>query len=435
VTHLRRLMWALEHCRPELRQKVFASMSASDQRALEDLWAWQARAAQDEPEGDWRTWLIMAGRGWGKTRTGAEWVLAKARVTSNARIALIGASLDEAARVMVEGESGLIACAPPGERIEWQPSKGELRLPGGAVAQIYSGASPDGLRGPQHHFAWADELAKWRRAEAAWAMLQMGLRLGDFPRAVVTTTPSSIRLLRDLANDPSTEVRRGRTFDNPHLSPAFLGAMQDRYAGTRLGRQELDGELLDEAEGALWTRDVIEACRRAPPGPGELARVVVGVDPPGGDSGNACGIVVCARLQDGHAAVLADCSLGGVRPEAWARAVAAAATAWQVDRVVAEANQGGLMVEDVLRGAAPDLPLRLVHASRGKAARAEPVSALFEARRCWLAGVFPELEDEMAAMTPAGYRGSGSPDRLDAMVWALTWLMLKSPAEPLVRVL
>jgi phage terminase large subunit-like protein len=251
----------------------------------------------------------------------------------------------------------------------------------------------------------------------------------------VTTTPSSIRLLRDLVNDPSTEVRRGRTFDNPHLSGAFVGAMRNRYAGTRLGRQELDGELLDEVEGALWTRDMIEVCRRAPPGSGELARVVVGVDPPGGDSGNACGIVVCARLQDGHAAVLADCSVGGVRPEGWARAVAAAATAWQVDRVIAEANQGGLMVEDVLRGAAPDLPLRLVHASRGKAARAEPVSALFEARRCWLAGVFPELEDEMAAMTPAGYRGSGSPDRLDAMVWALTWLMLKAPAEPRVRVL
>jgi phage terminase large subunit-like protein len=435
MTHLRRLMWALEHCRPELRDQFFASLAASDQRALEESWEWQARQAQDEPGGEWRTWLILAGRGWGKTRTGAEWVLEKARNAPRARIALVGASLDEAARVMVEGESGILACARSDERIEWVRTTGELRFPSDALAHLYSGANPGGLRGPQHHFAWADELAKWPRAEQVWDMLQMGLRLGDHPRALVTATPAPLALFRRLKADPMTHVTGGRTFDNPHLPDAFVEAMQASYGATRLGRQELDGELLDEAPGALWTRDMMEACRCAAPGEDALTRTVVGVDPPAGADGDECGIVVCGRLRDGRGLVLADCSAGGLRPEGWARAVAAAAGAWRADRVVAEANNGGLMVETVLRTVEPGLPLRLVQASRGKSARAEPVAALFEARRCLLAGTFPELEDQMTSMTPGGYRAGGSPDRLDAMVWAMSALMLSPAPEPRVRVL
>ena len=434
---LRTLMRALGGCSPEERDRVFAKLSASDQRALSEAWGWQARDGQLEPAGPWDFWLILAGRGWGKTRTGAEWVLKLARDHPEARIALVGASLDEAARVMVEGESGLIACAG-GERLDWRPTKSELRFPSKAVAQLYSGASPDGLRGPQHNFAWADELGKWLYPERTWDMLNMGLRLGDWPRALITTTPKPLGLLRRLWDDAAAAKSGGRTFDNPFLPGAFLDAMERRYSGSRLGRQELDGELLGEAAGALWTRATIEACRCAPPVEAEIRRVVVGVDPPAGTAdeegaGDECGILVCALLADGRGVVLADCTTAGLRPEGWARAVAAAATGWRADRVVAEANNGGQMVDSVLRAVAPGLPLSLVHASRGKSARAEPVAALFEARRCLLAGTFPALEDQMTAMTPGGYTGAGSPDRLDAMVWALTKLVANAPPDPRVR--
>jgi phage terminase large subunit-like protein len=430
-------MTLLGRCSPEQRAKVWAALSASNLRALEEEWSWKAREGQIGPAGPWDIWLVLAGRGWGKTRTGAEWVLTMARDHAGARIALVGASLDEAARVMVEGESGLLACAGTGERLDWRPTKGELRFPSGAVAQLFSGASPDGLRGPQHHFAWADELGKWPHPHQTWDMLNMGLRLGDKPRALITTTPRPLGLLRRLLNDPAVAKSSGRTADNPFLPGAFLDAMRRSYGGSHLGRQELDGELLDEAAGALWTRTTIEACRCPPPAEGEIRRTVIGVDPPAGSAsdaaGDECGILVCALLGDGRGVVLADCSTAGLRPEGWARAVAAAAEGWRADRVVAEANNGGKMVESVLRAVAPGLPLALVHASRGKAVRAEPIAALFEARRCLLSGTFPMLEDQMAAMTPGGYAGAGSPDRLDAMVWAMTKLMVGAIPEPRVR--
>ena len=429
---LRRLMWALEHCRPEQRERLFGELSSADQRALEQAWAWQARAAQDPPPGNWRTWLIMAGRGFGKTRTGAEWVLEQARRLPHARVALVGASIEEAARVMVRGESGLIACARTGETVEFKPSLNQVRLPNGGLAALFSGASPDGLRGPQHHFAWCDELAKWHKPQETWDMLQMGLRLGDLPRVLITTTPASVEPLIALAADRQVAVTGGTTFDNAALPPAFVEAMRRDYGASRLGRQELFGELLGEAEGALWTRDVLEACRRAPPSPEEIVRVVVGVDPPAGNQGDACGIIVCARTIDARIAVLADASVCGKRPDGWARAVSAAARLWGADRVIAESNNGGLMVEQVLRGAVPDLPIRLVHASRGKAARAEPVAAAFEAGRCVLAGRFPALEDQLVMFTAEGFCGRGSPDRADAMVWAVTAL-LKPVAMPRVR--
>jgi phage terminase large subunit-like protein len=426
------MMRVLAGCTAEERARVWDSLSASQMRSLEEEWDWRALDAQREPGGDWRNWLILAGRGYGKTRTGAEWVLARARELPGARIALVGGSLDEVAKIMVEGESGLLACARTGERLLWRPTIGKLKFPSGSVAIAYSGASPDRLRGPQHHFAWADEIAKWQYPDETWDNLQMGLRLGDQARAIVTTTPKVIPLLGRLIADPDTRVTGGRTFDNPHLPESFVAAMERTYAGSRLGRQELDGQLLGEAEGALWTRDVIEQRRCAMPHREELRRVVVGVDPPAGENG-ACGIVVCGLLSDGRGVVLADCSIGGLRPEGWAARVAAAFGAWSVDRVIAEANNGGSMVASVLRTAAPGLPIRLVQASCGKSARAEPVAAAFETGRCLFAGCFGELEDELTALTPGGYTGGRSPDRADAMVWALTELVVNMPPEPRVR--
>ena len=417
---------------PAEQTKVFNSLSQTDQRAIAENWPSQAHGGQWEPRGEWRTWLLMAGRGFGKTRTGAEWVLAKARAQPKVRIALIGGSIDEVAKVMVEGESGILACARVQDKLMWRASTGKLRLPEDGLAIAYSGANPGRLRGPQHHFAWADELAKWARPEETWDNLQLGLRLGDGARALVTTTPGSTPLLKRLITRADTMLTGGRTFDNPHLPTTFIESMLAAYAGTRLGRQELDGELLGEAEGALWTRDMIEACRCPMPDRNSLARVIVAVDPPASATGDECGIVVCGTLADGRAAVLADLSAGGLRPREWARRVVAGAAAWAADRVIAEANNGGEMVEEVLRTVDPGLPVRLVHASRGKGARAEPVAALFEAKRCLFAGAFPELEDELTAITVQGHAGR-SPDRADAMVWALTELVLRAPAEPRVR--
>jgi phage terminase large subunit-like protein len=422
------MMRALAGCTAAERARVWDSLAASQLRGLEEEWDWRALDGQCEPHGDWRNWLILAGRGYGKTRTGAEWVLARAREMPGARIALVGGSLDEVAKIMVEGESGLLACAQTGEELVWRPTIGKLKFPSGSVAIAYSGASPDRLCGPQHHLAWADEIAKWLHPDAAWDNLQMGLRLGA-SRAVATTTPRPIALIQRLLVDAGTEVTRGRTFDNPHLPREFVDAMRRTYAGSRLGRQELDGVLLGEAEGALWTREVIEERRCAMPRREELRRVVIGVDPPAGEKG-ACGIVVCGLLSDGRGVVLADCSVGGLRPEGWAARVATAFGAWSADRVIAEANNGGSMVDSVLRTAAPGLPIRLVHASYGKSARAEPVAAAFETGRCLFAGNFAELEDELTALTPGGYSGGRSPDRADAMVWALTELVVSMPPEP-----
>ena len=431
--------------------RVLAGLSAGERMAIAESWPiWRLRG-QEEPAEGWRTWLIMAGRGFGKTRAGAEWVWARVReharlgtVTSNCplRIALVGGSVEEAVKVMVEGESGLIACAREDEALLWKRSSGELLFPSGALAQCYSGGHPGKLRGPQHHFAWCDELAKWRYPAAAWANLRMGMRLGERPRIVVTTTPASVAALKAIAAAADTAVTHGRTADNVTLPADFLAAMIEQYGGTRLGRQELDGVLFDDPDGALWTRDLIERCRTLTPGPpsasgrAEMRRVVVGVDPPASAAGT-CGIVVCGLAADGIAYVLADCSAAGLSPAGWARRVAAAAEAWQADRVVAEQNNGGEMVGQTLAAADVALPVKLVSASRGKAARAEPVVGRFETGKAKFAGHFPELEDELCGLLAGGgYAGPGaSPDRADAMVWAMTELIKPPRAEPRVRVL
>jgi phage terminase large subunit-like protein len=339
---------------------------------------------------------------------------------------------------MVEGPSGLLAVSRPDRRPLYEPSKRQLTWPNGAAATLYAAGEPESLRGPQHSHAWCDEIAKWShsrgRAEAAWDNLLLGLRLGDRPRIVATTTPRAVPLLRRLLKQPDVVVTRGRSEDNrDNLATSFYRSTLVRFGRSLLARQELGGELIEEVEGALWSRALLEA-NREEGAHADATRTVIGVDPPASSEGDACGIVVCALGADGLGRVLADCSVRKPTPERWARAVANAARVWSADRVVAEANQGGEMVRSVLRAADIALPIKLVHASRGKTARAEPVAALYEAGRVRHAGQFPELEDQLCGlMAGGGYEGPGrSPDRADALVWAMTELMLGARREPRV---
>jgi phage terminase large subunit-like protein len=333
--------------------------------------------------------------------------------------------------------------------MRWEPSLRRLTFASGAQAFVYSGASGESLRGPEHHFAWCDELAKWRRPQESWDNLMLGLRAGERPQAVVTTTPRAVPALRRILELGGVVRTGGRSRDNPHVAALSVEASERAYGGTRFGRQELDGELIEELEGALWTRETIERVRRPAAPPREaLKRVAIGVDPPATAWGDECGIVACAVDRDGLYWVLADHSGGGLSPEGWARKVAQAAEHLRADLIVAEGNNGGEMVEAVLRGAGVRLPVKRVHARLGKARRAEPVALRFESGEARIAGAWPKLEDQMAALVTGGdwqggngqggggQGGSGSPDRADAMVWAMTELMLKpDPAVPRIRTL
>jgi phage terminase large subunit-like protein len=422
---------------PGLRERVLAGIDEAERESLAYAWSFFERPRQREPELPWRTWLVMSGRGYGKTRMGAEWVRRMAKADPTACIALVGATREQARDWMIENDNGLLGVCPQDERPEWEPSRWRLRFPGGAKAFVYSAADPESLRAPQHHFAWCDEIAKWPFGMETWSNLMLGLRRGAFPRVMATTTPRPVPLVRKLVGQAGVALTRGAMAENAaNLPDFFMTEVTRDFGGRRLGRQELDGELVDDVEGSLWPRDLIEQWRAIGPLP-EPRRVVVGVDPPASAEGT-CGIVVCALGADDLGRVLADASVAGLGPKGWARAVAAAAEAWGADRVVAEANQGGAMVESVLRGADVGLPVRTVHARSGKVARAEPVAALFEAGRAKFAGAFPELEDQLAGLVAGGgYEGPGrSPDRADAMVWAMTELMLgKRPAEPRIRLL
>jgi phage terminase large subunit-like protein len=434
----RLLLKALARMDPVQRR---LALNRIDRRAFCGIryeWGWRAHKGQFEPAGGWRIWLLRAGRGFGKTKAGAEWVWARVRETPGASIALVGANHGEVVKVMVKGPAGLIAAARPDEAPKWIARDRELRFPCGAVAFAYSAEAPDSLRGPQHDFAWCDELAKWRHGDETWDNLMMGLRVGERPRALVTTTPRPVPLIHRIrALDRFVETR-GHTIDNLHSSADYRAEMVSTYGDTRLGRQELGGELFEEVAGSLWPRGLIEDSRHGGALPRDsLRRVVIGVDPPASAAGN-CGIVACGLGLDGIGYVLGDHSAGGLSPEGWARRVVAAAEAWGAERVVAEANQGGDMVASVLRSADPALPVRSVHARYGKSARAEPVAMKFETGQAKFAGTFPELEDELTRMTiGGGYEGPGrSPDRADAMVWALTELLLGKPrAEPRIRML
>jgi phage terminase large subunit-like protein len=431
----RELMRALLNASPEEQRRIVWSMSAADVLALDaDFEAWAQEAQLPPKQEGWRTWLMMAGRGFGKTRAGAEWVEKVARSRPGVRISLVGATIDEARRVMVEGVSGVLSVAKRRRhRVKWEPSIGRLRWPNGSEAQLFSGDNPDGLRGPEHDFAWADELAKWGDPEGAWMNLRMGLRRGSRPRALVTTTPRPIDLLKRIREEKWTVTTTGRTPENVNLSEGFVEMMIATYGGTRIGRQELDGELVEEIEGSLWPRALMEKARAPAP---VCDRIVVGVDPPAGVGAgcDACGIVVCGRRGD-DLFVIADETVEGLTPEGWANRVSAAAARWGASIVVAEANNGGAMVASVLRAADCPVKVKLVHASKGKVARAEPVALRFEAGRAFLAGSFPKLEDQMAGMVAGGdYQGPGrSPDRADAMVWAMTELGETRSGLPRVR--
>lgn len=403
------------------RRAVLETLTLDELKALETDWRFWARPDQMAPEGDWRTWLALAGRGWGKTEAGAQWIAQ--RVRDGARsIALVAETQKDLEEVMVPR---IVKVSGDSMRPEVRFRPVRIVWPNGAQALGYSGTEPDQLRGPEFDTAWVDELAKYRYARDAWDMLQFTMRSGADPRVCVTTTPRPIPLIRELVASPSTAVVRGSTFDNvANLAPQFITALRERYEGTRLGRQELEAEILDDLPGALWTRDMIEQARiKAAP---EMQRVVVAIDPSGtsgSDGGDSVGIVVAGKGIDGRGYVLADrtCKLS---PAGWGRRAVEAYHEFKADRIVAERNFGGAMVEHVIRTTDPRASYREVTASRGKVVRAEPVAALFEQGKVSIVGSMPELEDQLCSMGPDGYVGEGSPDRLDAMVWAMTDLML-----------
>lgn len=382
----------------------------------------------------------MGGRGAGKTRAGAEWIRALVataqggRTDDGLRIALIAETHLDAREVMVEGVSGLLAVHPRDERPQWQPSRRRLEWPNGAVAQVFSSEDPDALRGPQFHFAWCDELAKWRHAREVWDMLQFGLRLGRRPRQLVTTTPRPVPLLKEVMADPETRVVSAPTESNAaHLAAGFVAAIRARYAGTRLARQELDGELVEAREGAMWSREGLDAIRvrQIPP----LERIVVAVDPPAssGKRSDACGIIAAGIDEQDRVHVLADRSLAAATPAQWARAAVVLWRDLDADCLVAEVNQGGEMVSAVISNVDPGVPVRAVRARRGKWLRAEPVAMLYEQDRVRHVGAFPDLEDEMTDFTREGLSNGRSPDRLDALVYALHELALADRGTPRLR--
>lgn len=406
------------------RAEIVSQLTGDDALSLLYDWPFWARPSQLAPLGEWYVWLILAGRGWGKTRVGAEWVRYQVEQGGKRRIALVGRTAADVRDVMVEGESGLMAVCPQDGGPEYQPSKRRVVWPNGAIATTYSGDQPDQLRGPQHDGGWADELAAWRYPDA-WDQLMFGMRLGDRPQVVVTTTPRPTQLVKQLAARKSTVVTTGHTLENrAHLAPTALAELLDKYENTRLGRQELNAEILEDNPGALWTRGRIEALRvRSAPA---LRRIVVAIDPAATSGGDETGIVVAGVAADGQGYVLDDLTLQG-SPHAWATVAVNAYRAQQADRIVAETNNGGEMVEHTVRTVDPNVSYRAVHASRGKITRAEPIAALYEQGKVHHVGMFAELEDQMCDWSPSS--GQASPDRMDALVWALTELMLDGQVD------
>jgi len=398
---------------------IAAALSDDEVEALRYRWPFWARDEQWPPPGDWVTWLLLGGRGSGKTRAGAEWVRGLA-AEGVGPLALVGETITAAIAVMVEGPSGVLAVTPLAERPKLAGAT--LHWPNGVEAMILGAADPERFRGPQFAAAWCDEVAKWPNAEAAWDMLQFGLRLGDRPRQVATTTPRPTKLLKRLLSDPATAVTRMTTAENErHLAGSFLTAVVARYRGTVLGRQELEGELIEDLSGALWTRDMFR-----PRTDEAVGRVVVAIDPPATSTAeaDACGIVIAGRTETG-VMVLADLTLQPAAPLNWARRAVAAFEDYNADCIVAEVNQGGEMVKAVIAQVNASVPVRAVHATRGKWLRAEPVAALYAQGRVTHAPGLSALEDEMCAFGVDGMSGGHSPDRVDALVWAVTELMLR----------
>jgi phage terminase large subunit-like protein len=424
--------------RPPIRRigDILALKKGSRAQMLEEItplecaqviydWTLWARPDQAPPPDDWIVWLILAGRGAGKTRAGAEAIREWSK--THAIINLIGPTADDVRDVMVLGESGILNCCRRDERPRYLASAGRLEWPTGAVSLLFSAEEPDRLRGKQHMKLWCDELAAWRRPDA-FDQAMLGLRLGDKPQMVITTTPRPTRIIKQLTSDPDTIVTRGSTFDNKgNVARAFLERIARRYEGRAIGRQELFAEIVEETPGALWTRALLERQRVAPESaPEEFSEVVVAVDPPArsGPKSDECGLIVAGKA-NGRLYVLADLTSRGDTPGAWAARVGAAYRGFRANRVVAEINNGGDMVAEVLRQAEPHLPVRSVTATRGKFLRAEPIAAAYERGLVFHAGVFAKLEDQLCALTPDFDRRSAgySPDRADALVWAIADLL------------
>ncbi|MFN3294013.1 MAG: DNA-packaging protein [Gemmobacter sp.] len=427
---------------PEQIEAFLGGLSDTTLAALPWIFEFWALPHQLPPEGAWKTWVIMGGRGAGKTRAGSEWVRAEVEGARpgdpgrSRRVALVGETIDQVREVMIFGESGILACSPPDRRPEWQAGRRRLEWPNGAVAEVYSAHEPDSLRGPQFDAAWVDELAKWKKAEDTWDMLQFALRLGQHPRQVVTTTPKNVGVLKAILRNPSSVVTHAPTEANrAYLAASFLQEVRNRYRGSRLERQELDGVLLEDVEGALWTHAMLDAAHvdKAP----RLDRIVVAVDPPvtGHTSSDECGIVVAGVSmkgppQDWIVTVLEDATVAGCSPQGWAEAAVAAFRRHEADRIVAEVNQGGDMVTGLIRSIDGAAPLKAVRASKGKSVRAEPVAALYEQGRVKHLPGMVGLEEQMCRMTLRGYVGKGSPDRVDALVWAISELVVDPSAKP-----
>ncbi len=403
---------------------------------LAENWALFAREDQKAPDIDWRIWLLMGGRGSGKTRAGAEWIREQVQNQGKHRIALVAPTYTDAREVMLEGESGLLSLGYPRERPFYLSSRRRLEWPNGAVGHVFSAEDPDGLRGPQFDCAWADEFCAWAYPEYSLSNLRMALRLGTSPQLVVTTTPRPIKALAKLIKTRGVVIGRAKTHENiAYLAPNFVADMQETYCGTQLGRQELDGEFIDEQPGALWTRQLIEACRieHVP----DMSRIIVAIDPPvtSGARSDSCGLIVAGLCEDGqgrgHAVILQDGSGQGLTPEGWARRAISLCEQWDGDYLLAEVNQGEEMVRTILDAVEPGIPLQTVYATRSKKVRAEPVALLYEQGRVKHAGTFPELEDELCAIGSTNLRKS--PDRADALVWAVTRLLLSRSEPPRVR--
>ncbi len=436
---------------PQEVNDFLEGLSSNAFLALPWMFEFWALPHQLAPEGAWKTWVILGGRGAGKTRAGSEWVRSEVEGATptdpgrSKRIALVGETIDQVREIMIFGESGILACTPPDRRPEWQATRKRLVWPNGAVAQAFSAHDPDSLRGPQFDAAWVDELAKWPKAQQAWDQLQFALRLGDNPRQVVTTTPQNVTALKSILQNPSTVTTHAPTDANrAYLAASFLEEVKTRYAGTSIGKQELEGVLLDSVEGALWNAKMLDLCRvqKVPP----LNRIIVAIDPPvtGKAGSDECGLVVVGAVtegpaQDWRAYVLEDASINRASPDTWARAAIAAMDRHKADRLVAEVNQGGEMVTAMIRSIDALVPIKTVHATLSKGTRAEPVSALYEQNRVFHLPGLAALEDQMCQMTAQSYLGKGSPDRVDALVWALTELMLdparKLRSDPQVRTL
>lgn len=443
---------------PKKLARLIADLTDAQADELLHDWELWARRDQREPWGDWKVWVILAGRGAGKTRTGSEWIRLRVK-TGSRRIALLAPTAADVRDIMIEGESGILGSAWSGDR-DWkgehvgvpkyEPSKRRLTWRNGAIATAYSGEEPDRLRGPQHDSGWADELAAFFDAQGAWDMFSFGLRLGNNPRALVTTTPRPLPIIKKLRDDDDSAYTTASTYANAaNLAPDFIQRIKDKYEGTRLGRQEIAAEILDDIPGALWTRAMIDRAKfgadqkRLTFGSNErgiarnipdMARMVVAVDPSGTkgldekelakrEKADDIGIIVAGLGVDGKGYIFEDATCN-LSPLAWGRRVCERYAWWKADRVVGEINFGGALVESTIRAANPFVSFKQVTASRGKVARAEPVAALFEQDRVKLVGDFAQLEDQLCYFDPSGYLGEGSPDRADAMVWAITELML-----------